>query len=187
MTRLKTAITVAAACIVGSVAGLGQTSPSPHQSTAKADRWESWRPLVGIWEGESQGKPGKGSVMLEVSFVLNNRFLKLATTADYRDEKGGSEHHEDFGFVSFDRGRSKFVFRQFHAEGFVNHYTLTSEPKADLKIELTSESCENTPTGWKARETYRISGDALHHTFDLAPPDRPFERYITATLKRRKK
>jgi hypothetical protein len=134
----------------------------------------------------SEGQPGKGTVTLEVGFVMNGRFLKLAGSADYKNDRGG-EHHEDFGFVSFDRGRSKFVFRQFHIEGFVNQYTLTSDPRTDGKIELTSESCENTPPGWRARETYTITGDTLAHTFELAAPEKPFERYTSATLKRRAK
>jgi hypothetical protein len=123
-------------------------------------------------------------VQLVVGLVLNERYLKIAGTADYKNDKGG-EHHEDFGFVSFNRGRSAFVFRQFHSEGFVNQYTLTSDPKADGKLVLTSESCENAPPGWRARETYKVSGDTLEHTFELAAPGKPFERYAAATLKRR--
>jgi hypothetical protein len=150
------------------------------------DRWEPWRGLVGTWEGTSEGQPGKGTVALTVEFVMNGRFLRFAGSSDYKNDKGG-EHHEDLGYVSFDRGRSTFVFRQFHIEGFVNQYTLTSDPKGDGKIELTSENCENTPPGWRARETYKITGDTLDHTFELAAPNKPFERYTTASLKRRGK
>jgi hypothetical protein len=159
--------------------------PQTTRSPAKVDRWESWRPLVGNWEGRSEGRPGIGTVKFSVVFVLDERYLRTTTSADYKTDKGG-EHHEDFGFVSFDRMRSKFVYRQFHAEGFVNQYTLTTNPKTDGKIELTSESCENAPLGWKARETYKLTGDTLEHTFELAAPGKPFERYTAATLKRQK-
>jgi hypothetical protein len=163
--------------------GLGQTDQS--QSVKKVDRWKEWRPLVGVWQGTSEGNPGKGTVRLEVSFVLKERFLKIAGTADYKNDKGG-EHHEDFGFVSYDSSRKTNVFRQFHVEGFVNHYVLTSEPGAEL-IELSSESCENTPPGWKARERYAVKGDTLEHTFELASPGKPFKVYTKATLARVKK
>lgn len=73
------------------------------------------------------------------------------------------------------------MLRQFHLEGFVNTYTLTSDPKAHGRIEFTSESCENTPPGWRARETYKLSGDTLEHIFELAAPRKPFERYTAAT------
>jgi hypothetical protein len=168
------------------LATLRSDEPGQSQSAVKADRWAAWRSLVGTWEGSSEGRPGKGTVRLEVGFVLNERFLRLAGVADYVDAKDAREHHEDFGFVSYDRGRSSFVFRQFHSEGFVNQYTLTSDPSAQGKFELTSVYCENTPPGWRARETYVVSGDRLEHTFELAPPDKPFEHYTTATLKRRR-
>lgn len=190
MRYTKIGIVAAATCLLGSAAGSGQTGQTGQTKEppriAKADRWEAWRPLVGTWEGSSEGEPGKGSVKLDVGFVMNERFLKLATVADYRNDKGQADHHEDFGFLSFDGERSKFVFRQFHLEGFVNQYTLTSDPKADVKFELTTEKCENTPPGWRARETYRVSGDTLQHTFELAGPDKPFQRYTKATLKRQK-
>ena len=153
---------------------------------AKADRWQQWRPLVGVWQGTSEGEPGKGSVRLEVSFVLSERFLKIAGTADYKKGAGG-EHHEDFGYVSEDSGRKTKVFRQFHAEGFVNQYILTSDPDRGELIELTSETCENAPPGWKARERYAVKGDTLEHTFELAPPDKPFALYTRAKLSRVRK
>ena len=156
------------------------------QSAKKEDRWKVWRPLVGIWEGTSQGNPGKGTVRLEVSFALNERYLRIAGTADYKNEKGG-EHHEDFGYVSYDKSRKTNVFRQFHGEGFVNHYVLTSDQRSDKVIELTSESCENTPPGWRARERYIVKDDRLEHTFELAAPNKPFEVYARATLNRVKK
>src|SRR5262249_13788466 len=113
------------------------------------------------------------------------RFLKLAGTADYKKGAGG-EHHEDFGYLSHDTGRKTKVFRQFHAEGFVNQYVLTSDPNGVL-IELTSESCENTPPGWKARERYTVKGDDLEHTFELPAPGKPFEVYTRAKLSRVRK
>ncbi len=176
-----------AACLVWvTVMGLSRADqPEGSKPAAKTDRWEPLRALVGIWEGTSEGQPGKGTVKFVVEEILNHRYLKVTGRADYKNDKGG-EHHEDFGFVSFDRGRSTFVFRQFHSEGFVNQYHLSSDPKADGKIELTSESCENAPPGWKARETYKVSGDTLEHTFELAAPGKPFDRYTSATLKRRK-
>lgn len=50
-----------------------------------------------------QSQPGTGAVTLMVQPVLAGRFLKIAVTADYKNDRGG-EHHEDFGFVSFDGG-----------------------------------------------------------------------------------
>jgi hypothetical protein len=165
-----------------------QKDKKPAPNSAKApprDRWERLRPLLGTWEGNTHGEPGKGRIRLEVSFVMNERYLRLAGTSDYEPRKTGEkgEHHEDFGFISFDKGRSKFVFRQFHIEGFVNQYVMTSDPAGDV-IEFTSEAVENTPPGWKARESYRLENGELKHAFALARPDKPFELYASSTLKK---
>ncbi len=158
--------------------------PGDKATRSKLDQWKEWRPLVGIWEGKSEGRPGIGKARLEVSFVLDARYLKIAGIADYTNKKGG-QHHEDFGFVSYDSSRKTNVFRQFHGEGFVNQYVLTSDPNVGGVIELTSESCENSPSGWKVRERYTVTGDTLDHTFESAPPNKPFEIYVHARLSRR--
>jgi hypothetical protein len=176
-------------------AGALHVAPEPSQrnkktstQSAKApppDRWQRLRSLVGTWEGESQGEPGKGRIRLEVSFVLNERYLRITGTSDYQPRKPGEkgEHHEDFGYVSFDKARSKFVFRQFHTEGFVNQYVMTGDPAGEI-MEFTSEALENAPPGWRAKETYSIEDGELKHSFFLARKDNPFEVYASSTLKR---
>jgi hypothetical protein len=49
--------------------------------------------------------------------------------------------------MSFDKGRKNFVFRQFHIEGFVNQYVMTSSSADGKTIVFTSESIENIPAG----------------------------------------
>jgi hypothetical protein len=160
-------------------------SDTKSTTSPAGDRWERWRPLLGVWEGNSQGAPGKGKIRLEFSFVMNERYLKIAGTALYEPRAAGEkgERHEDFGYVSFDRNRRKFVFRQFHIEGFVNQYVMTSDRSSD-SIELTSEAVENTPPGWRARETYKLEGGEIKHVFELADKDKAFEVYASSTLKR---
>jgi hypothetical protein len=162
-------------------------SDGPSANAPAGDRWERWRPLIGVWEGDSQGRPGKGKIRLEFSFVMNERYLKIAGVSVYEPRSAGkpAERHEDFGYVSFDRNRRKFVFRQFHIEGFVNQYVMTSDASSD-RIELTSEALENAPSGWKARETYTVENGGLKHVFALAEKDETFETYASSTLKRAK-
>ena len=63
--------------------------------------------------------------------------------------------HEDRGLISYDHSRDKYVFRQFHTEGFVN---LT------YKI---------------------IDDDEYMATFDLAPEEKEFSCYIENRFKRK--
>lgn len=50
---------------------------------------------------------------------------------------------------------------------------------------FTSESVENVPSGFRARETLRLMGpDRLEETFELAPPGKDFSIYSSSSLTR---
>ena len=84
--------------------------------------------------------------------------------------------------ISYDAARKRFVFRQFHIEGFVNTYV--QEPTTDAKtIVFVTEAIENIPPGYRARETYTIlSNDEFRERFEIAEPGREFELYSEAHL-----
>jgi hypothetical protein len=85
--------------------------------------------------------------------------------------------------VSYDRARKKFVLRQFHVEGFVNQYA--ADPLQDKTWRFESEAIENIPSGYRARETYTITGpDTFTERFELAPPGKEFALYSQTTFKR---
>jgi hypothetical protein len=97
------------------------------------------------------------------------------------------EIHEDWGPLSFDKNRKQFVLRQFHVEGFVNQYVMTSSSADGKTFVFTTESIENIPEGWRARETYRIiSADEFVEEFALAGPGKDFELYSESHHKRKK-
>lgn len=95
------------------------------------------------------------------------------------------ETHEDWGYFSYDRSRKVHVLRQFHVEGFVTQYyaqTLTADGKT---IVFLSESLENLPAGFKARETYKILNEnEFVEVFELAPPGKEFSVYSENHFKR---
>lgn len=102
--------------------------------------------------------------------------------AQEKNPKG--EVHEDEGFFSFDRGRKRIVFRQFHVEGFVNQYVEDEGTSSDRWV-FTSEAIENIPPGWRARETYIVHGpNELEEIFELAQEGKPFQVYSRSRLKR---
>jgi hypothetical protein len=74
--------------------------------------------------------------------------------------------------------------RQFHVEGFVNQYVQNADSAAP-RLVFTTESIENIPAGWRARETYVVLGpDQFEEVFELAEPGKEFELYSRARLKR---
>ena len=63
-------------------------------------------------------------------------------------------------------------------------YTQEGESSAG-KLAFVSESMENTPLGWRARESYIVHGpDEFEEVFELAEAGKPFEVYSRTRLKR---
>jgi hypothetical protein len=89
--------------------------------------------------------------------------------------------------ISFDQARKNFVLRQFHVESFVNQYVMTSSSADGKTIVFTSDSIENIPAGFRARETYKILGaDEFTEVFEIAEPGKDFELYSEGHFRRKK-
>ena len=159
------------------------------QSKPHSDIWTPSMQLVGKWEGTGNGQPGFSKVQREYRLVLNDKFLHVQNSSVYdpqpKNPKG--EIHEDWGMISFDKSRKRFVMRQFHVEGFVNQYVHTSTSADGKTIVVTSESIENIPAGFRARETYKLIGpDEFSEVFEIAEPGKEFEVYSEGHFKRKK-
>jgi hypothetical protein len=152
--------------------------------------WSGLDFLIGTWHGTGSGQPGTSQVERQYQFVLNGNFIEVRNKSTYppQEQNPKGEVHEDLGLISYDKGRKTFVFRQFHVEGFVNQYVLDGEaslaPDAQT-IVFTTESIENIPAGWQARETYHVvSPDEFTEVFELAAPGKVFEVYSKSRLTR---
>ena len=142
--------------------------------------------LIGRWQGTSEGRPGNGSVEREYSRLFGSRFVQVRNRTIYKpqDKNPKGETHEDTGIFSFDTARRRIILRQFHTEGFVNQYVADSPSKPGSLV-FTTETIENIPAGWRARETYTLLGrDELEEVFELAEPAKGFEVYSRSRLKR---
>ena len=188
LNRILFARTTSVGFVVLTLLGFsGRTSLA--QEAKQPDVWAPLKHFLGAWEGTSNGQPGKGKVELSFQFVMNGRFLQVRNRSTYpRQEKNPKgEVHEDWGLISYDRARKTFVYRQFNVEGFVNQYVMEPVSADGKKITFVSESIENIPPGWRARETYRIvSENEFAAVFDLAAPGKDFEVYSQSQLKRKK-
>ena len=88
------------------------------------------------------------------------------------------EVHEDIGYLSYDGSRKIFILRQFHKEGFVNQYRLDSISPDKKTLVFITEAIENIPPGWKAKETWQVSGEnTFSETFELAESGKEFNVY----------
>jgi len=158
------------------------------QTTKQDSLWMPFRWFAGTWLGDSEGQPGNGKYERNYTIIFNKKFIEVRNTSTYppsqQNPKG--EVHEDIGFISYDRARKAFVLRQFHIEGFVNQYKLESISQNGKTIVFISEAIENIPAGFRAKETYKITGEnEFTEIFEIAEPGKEFEVYSKATLKRK--
>jgi hypothetical protein len=176
---MRTALCVWIVLIVGSTASV------PGQTPAPPIDWTPLKSWLGTWEGTSKGQPGNGNVKREYRFVLRDHFIEVHNVSTYapQPQNPKGEVHEDIGYISYDRSRNTYVFRQFHVEGFVNTYA--GVPSANGDVVFTSETIENIAPGWRARETYRkLNDDERIELFELAEPGKEFATYSETRLKR---
>jgi hypothetical protein len=149
--------------------------------------WEPLSFLIGEWEGEGSGQPGSGQYKRTYQLVLNDRYIFEHNKSTYppQERNPSGEVHENWGFISYDKGRKAFIYRQFHMEGFVNQYILESHSPDFLTFSFVSESIENIPAGWRAKESYQvITPDEFIETFELSEPGKDFEVYTECHLRR---
>lgn len=161
---------------------------SRAQSSKKDTLWQPMSYFIGKWTGEGKGEPGAGKYERTYQWVMNKRFIQVNNRSTYPpsgSNKNKGETHEDIGYISYDGGRRSFVLRQFHTEGFVNQYKLERISADKKTIVFISEAIENIPGGYRARETYTITGqDSFTETFEIAEPGKDFTLYTETHLKR---
>ena len=162
---------------------------SVAQMTKRDSTWLLLKPLIGSWSGEGGGEPGKGTYERTYQFVLGKNFIQVDNKSTYpptADNPKG-EVHEDKGLFSYDKSRKSFVFRQFHIEGFVTQYQVDSVSPDKNTIVFISESIENIPKGYRAKETYRILNEnEMEEIFELAEPGKEYTVYTKVKLVRQK-
>ena len=149
--------------------------------------WKPFSFFIGAWKGSGHGKPGESRLERTYEFALHQKFIFIQNKSIYEPQEKNSngEVHEDWGFISYDRSRETYVYRQFHMEGFVNQYVLEEITEERQTISFVTESIENIPPGWIAKESYRILGpDEFSEVFQLAAPGKHFETYSESRFQR---
>jgi hypothetical protein len=155
---------------------------------AEEDIWAPFEFFIGEWTGTGEGKSGESKIEVQFRLVLNRQFLMVKHHSEFKPPEEGpkGETHEDIGYISYDHARNKFVFRQFHIEGFVNQYVLDSLSADGRVMVFESEAVENGPPGLRARLTHEIIGeDEYRSAFELAGSDGNFTCYIENRLRRK--
>ena len=158
------------------------------QETKNPDVWSPLKYFIGTWKGTGKGDPGTSQVERTYQSILNGKYIQIKHKSVYapQEKNPKGETHEDIGFFSYDRGRKTFILRQFHLEGFVNQFKGEISEDGKLMV-FTSESIENIPAGYRAKETYKILNEnEFTETFEIAEPNKDFAVYSENHFKRQR-
>lgn len=163
--------------LVGASASCATAQPGTTGDVAGVQLDQRLSPLsrfVGNWRGTAEGEPGTGTVDRTYTSILNGKFVEERNESRY----SSGEIHHHIAYWSFDRGRSRFVLRQFHQESFVNQFVATMPDFVDGRLVVDSEAIENIPPGFRARETYVFSSEnAFDEVFEIAEPNADYQTY----------
>jgi hypothetical protein len=182
-------VVVLAAILSASPAASARQAAAPSDRAEKPDPWQPVRALLGAWEGDARGESGSGRSERVYRLTLNDRFIQVEgkTTYPPQEKNARGEVHQEIGFLSFDKAAGKLVLRQFHVEGFVNHYVQERVSEDGRTLVFVTAAIENIPAGWRGRETYRVvSEDEFVETFALAPPGKDFATYSETRFRRKR-
>ncbi len=182
----KTLRTVALSCtLLGALAPVGShlfawddREAPPREPAEAPDPWAPLRLLVGTWEGEIDGRLGKGRGVRRYEFVVGDRYLlcRHVSVRLPQEKSPEGDQHEELALFSFDTERGQVVYREFMIEGVV----VRSACEVDgMRVVCTSEAVESGP-GIRARLTLEIA-DRYRFTeiYELAFPGRELELYFT--------
>ncbi len=83
--------------------------------------------LLGNWQGEGSGFGGQTSkITSSFDLVMGDMYIEVKNDSKFAptDKNPKGENHSDRGFISFDKQKKAFFYRQFNIEGYVNEYIL---------------------------------------------------------------
>ena len=150
----------------------------PSEPAKTSDPWAPLKLLAGSWEGDIDGKLGKGKGVRRYEFIMDDQFLlcRHRSVRLPQEKSPNGDQHEEMGVFSFDSQRKTLVYREFMSEGVV----VRSPCKVDgMKVVCTSEAVESGP-GIRARLTLEIT-DRYRFTevYELGWPGKDIEHYFT--------
>lgn len=146
----------------------------------KNSHWENWSWLVGTWNGEGTGEPGKGGGTFTFTPGLKNQILERKSHSEYPAlNNKPAVVHDDLMIVYPDYSGNPNQAIYFDSEGHTIHYTVTFY---ENKIVLVSEKMEHMPV---FRLTYSLLSPGFINTqFEISQDSVTFSTYIEGKSKK---
>lgn len=163
---------------------LAQTpsQPPPQASPGARALHEMFDYLLGSWEGEGAGEPGKGTGGFVFEASLDGNLVSRRSHAEYPPLNGRpAVNHQDFMVVFPERNEIHADY--FDNEAHVIHYAVSFSADSGT-VTFISPIVEGQP---RYRLVYRpLSKDRVEVAFEMAPPDKPttFGSYVKGVSRR---
>ena len=151
----------------------------------------SWKPfgefafLLGYWSGTASSGNRFGGRIDRFTLELNGNYLVHRGSTVFPAEEGRPEETvEEVGYVSYDRGRRRYVASYFFSTGIFG--TFDVEILVEGSIRLTAPALMNYESGARSRLVFvRRADGGLDASIDIAPPGKDFVAYLTGSLKKK--
>jgi hypothetical protein len=144
--------------------------------------WKPFEFLLGDWAGSGSGKPGEGSGEFSLKFDLDQKVLirrnrnQLAPTP--QQPRGAM--HEDLMIIYRQPGNGAFRADYFDNEGHVIHYAIS------LAEHSAVFESDEPGSATRFKLTYDLKSDGLLSIdFAVAGPGKPFQTYVSGTVRRK--
>jgi hypothetical protein len=174
----------ASASVVGGQ-GVVPTPPLAAVAAVKpSSPLDALRFLVGTWDGDGAGQPGRGTGATSFRLDLDGRVLVRRSHSVYPAAGGRpAVVHDDLMVIYAAPGGGGLGATYFDNEGHVIEYAAEVSPDG-RRVVFLSEAEPAMPT---FRLTYaRVAEDLVDVTFEIAPPGSPnrFTPYVSGRVRR---
>lgn len=142
--------------------------------------WGKWNQLIGTWQGEGKGEPGKGGGTFSFAFDLDKKIIVRKSHSEYPATADKPKIvHDDLMIIYLDVAQNPTKAVYFDNEGHIINYKITY---TDSTIVLSSEKVGNAPI---FRLTYEIlDKKTINAKFEISPDGEKFATYIEGKCKK---
>ena len=145
-------------------------------SMAQQNPFDRFSFLYGDWQGAGSGF-GNNQSKITASYkpVMDGVYIEVKHDSKFQPtaQNPQGEHHTDQGYISFDKARKIFVFRQFNNEGYINQYVLVDSLSNENTLVFQTENIENFVPGGSAKWTIEKKSDnEIETNFYVSVPGR---------------
>lgn len=145
--------------------------------------------LIGSWEGNGSGFSGGTSTITSFfKYALDQKYIYTENKSSFppSEENVKGDEHQDWGMISYDKGKKAHIYRQFHNEGYVIQYILNDSLSSENTFVFESFSIDNFVPSGKARFTILVKNENKIETiFDISFPGKEFACFGKNTLVRK--